>query len=376
MSQKNDKGQYTSPPDKQISSDLEELLGLYLESLKQQKDGTKESTITTRRREVRYWLAFCESKNISPLAATTDDVKGYIQENSDLADTTRGSYYRSVQSFYSIVQNDAAEDRLELENGHPCKDRDTINLKDDYNIHENRAQYKLQHDVARDELDGVRDGSSDILALKPDQIKLLFESIPGKTPEARRRNEIAVRLNWYTGCRSVELSRLDIDQIDWEECRINVRSAKLNPKEHSDLIRRDVYFPEEFRFQLKRWCQRVRHSFSSAVEPNSGNILVTTQSPEMPGPQINNVVKQAAKNAGVQRPLRPADPSPDDEIKEWFVTTHRIRRSAISHWVNDCESLGLHQVRRIAGHARIEQTMDYVEDDDDQIASDYQKAMR
>lgn len=69
MSQKNDKGQYTSPPDKQISSDLEELLGLYLESLKQQKDGTKESTITTRRREVRYWLAFCESKNISPLAA-------------------------------------------------------------------------------------------------------------------------------------------------------------------------------------------------------------------------------------------------------------------------------------------------------------------
>lgn len=376
MSQKNDKGQYTSPPDKQISSDLEELLGLYLESLKQQKDGTKESTITTRRREVRYWLAFCESKNISPLAATTDDVKGYIQDNSDLADTTRGSYYRSVQSFYSIVQNDAAEDRLELENGHPCKDRDTINLKDDYNIHEDRAQYKLQHDVARGELDGVRDGSSDILALKPDQIELLFESVPGKTPEARLRNEIAVRLNWYTGCRSVELSRLDIDQIDWEGCRINVRSAKLNPKEHSNLIRRDVYFPEEFRLQLKRWCQRVRHSFSSAVKPNSGNILVTTQSAEMPGPQINNVVKQAAKNAGVQRPLRPADPGPDDEIKEWFVTTHRIRRSAISYWVNDCESLGLHQVRRIAGHARIEQTMDYVEDDDDQIASDYQKAMQ
>lgn len=373
---RNNKGQFFTPDDKSISSESEELLGLYLKSLKQQKDGTKESTITTRRREVRYWLAFCESKNIDPLAATTEDVKGYIQVNSHLADTTRGSYYRSVQSFYSIVQNDAADDRLELENGHPCKDRDTINLKDDYNIHENKAEYKLQHDLARDGLDGVRDGSSDILALKPDQIELLFESAPGKTPEARLRNEIAVRLNWYTGCRSIELSRLDIDQIDWEECRINVRSAKLNPKEHSDLIRRDVYFPEEFRFQLKRWCQRVRHSFSSAVEPNSGNILVTTQSSEMPGPQINNVVKQAAENAGVQRPLRPADPGPDDEIKEWFVTTHRIRRSAISHWVNDCESLGLHQVRRIAGHARIEQTMDYVEDDDDQIASDYQKAMQ
>ncbi|GAA0515713.1 integrase/recombinase XerD [Halorubrum aquaticum] len=372
---RNNKGQFLTPDDKSISSECEELLGLYVESLKQQKDGTKESTITTRRREVRYWLAFCESNNIDPLAATTDDVKGYIQVNSHLADTTRGSYYRSVQSFYSIVQNDAAEERLKLENGHPCKDRDTINLKEDYNIHENKAEYKLQHDLAGDDIDGVRDGSSDILALKPDQIERLFESVSGKTPEARLRNEIAVRLNWYTGCRSVELSRLDIDQIDWEECKINVRSAKLNPKEHSDLIRRDVYFPEEFRFQLKRWCRRVRHSFSSAVEPNSGNILVTTQSSKMPGPQINNIVKQAAKNAGVQRPLRPADSGPNDEIKEWFVTTHRIRRSAISHWVNDCESLGLHQVRRIAGHARIEQTMDYVEDDDDQIASDYQKAM-
>jgi integrase/recombinase XerD len=372
---RNDKGQYSTPEDKQISQDMEELLGLYLKSLQQQKDGTKESTVTTRRREVRYWLAFCESNDIDPLAATTEDVKGYIQVNSHLADTTRGSYYRSVQSFYSIVANDAAEDRLELEYGHPCKDRDTINLKDDYNIHENKAEYKLQHDLEPEDIEGAREGSSDILALRPNQVEQMFDAVSGKTPEARLRNEIAARLNWYTGCRSIELSRLDIDRINWEECRINVRSAKLDLKEHSDLIRRDVYFPKEFRFQLKRWCTRVRHSFSSAVEPNSGKILVTTHNDEMPGPQINSIVKQAARNAGIQRPLRPANPDPDDEIKEWFVTTHRIRRSAISHWVNDCESLGLHQVRRIAGHARIEQTMEYVEDDDDQIAEDYHQAM-
>ncbi|NLV07823.1 tyrosine-type recombinase/integrase [Haloarcula rubripromontorii] len=372
---RNEKGQYTSPEDKQISPEMEELLGLYLTSLQQQKTRTKKSTIETRGREVRYWLAFCESNDIDPLAATTDDVKGYIQVNTHLADTTIGSYYRSVQSFYSIIENDAAEDRLRLVNGHPCKDRHTINLKEDYDIHEDKAEYKLQHDLAAQDIDGVREGSSDILALKPQQVESLFDNVPGKTPGSKLRNEVAVRLNWYTGCRSVELSRLDIDNIDWDECSIDVQSAKLNVKEHSGLIRRDVYFPEEFRFQLKRWCKRVRHSFSSAAEPNSGKILVTTHNAEMQGPQINDVVKTAAENAGVQRPLRPADPGPDDEIKEWFVTTHRIRRSAISHWVNDCESLGLHQVRRIAGHARIEQTMDYVEDDDDQIAEDYRRAM-
>jgi integrase/recombinase XerD len=372
---RNEKGQYTSPEEKQISPEMEELLGLYLNSLQQQKSRTKESTIETRRREVRYWLAFCESNDIDPLAAQTDDVKGYIQVNTHLADTTIGSYYRSVQSFYSIVENDAAEDRLDLVNGHPCKDRRTINLKEDYDIHEDKAEYKLQHDLSAQDIDGAREGSRNILALKPQQIESLFDNVPGKTPGSKLRNEVAVRLNWCTGCRSVELSRLSIDNIDWDECSINVQSAKLNVKEHSGLIRREVYFPEEFRFTLKRWCERVRHSFSSAAEPNSGKVLVTTHNDEMPGLQINNIVKKAARNAGIQRPLRPANPDPDEEIKEWFVTTHRIRRSAISHWVNDCDSLDLHQVRRIAGHARIEQTMDYVEDDDDQIAEDYRRAM-
>ena len=373
---RNEKGQYSSPEDKQISEQSEELLGKYLASLQQQKSRTKQTTVDTRRREVRYWLAFCESNDIDPLAATTENVKWYIQLNTDLADTTLGSYYRSVQSFYSIIENDAADDTLELVNGHPCKDRDTINLKEDYDIHENKAEYKLQHDLAANDIEGVRESAGEILALKPEQVRSLFDSVPGKTPETRLRNEIAVRLNWYTGCRSTELSTLTIDNIDWDDCSINVRSAKLGVKEHSDLIRRDVYFPENFQFQLKRWCERVRHAFSSAAEANEGKILVTTQSDEMAGPQINDIVKESAHNAGVQRALRPPNPQPDEEVKEWFVTTHRIRRSAISHWVNDCESLGLHQVRRIAGHARIEQTMEYVEDDDSQISSDYQDAMQ
>ena len=169
---------------------------------------------------------------------------------------------------------------------------------------------------------------------------------------------------------------MQIGQIDWETCSIEVGSAKLNSVEHGDLIRRNVCFPEKFRFQLRRWCERVRHSFSSAVEPEEGKILVTTHSAEIQPTQINDIIKESARNAGVQRPLRPADPSDREEIKEWLVTSHRIRRSAITHWVNDVESLDLHQVQRLAGHARLDQTMEYVEDDDDQIIADYQRGMR
>lgn len=376
MTERNDKGRFTTPDDKQISKDHEELLGLYLTSLREQKPGTSDRTIETRSREVRYWLAFCEEYNIGPLAAETSDVRSYIQGITHNADTTIDSYYRSVQSFYTIIQNDQRHEELELVNGHPCKDKSDIDLKNDYRVHPNTSEYRRIHSISATNVDGIRSNSDDILALKPDTVHKLFNNPGGRTRETKLRNEIACRLNWYTGCRSVELERLSIENIDWDNCSINVRSAKLNPSENPDLARRDVYFPKKFRLQLRRWCSRERHAFSAAAEPNEGKILVTTHSDHMDSSQINRAIKEAAKNAGVQQPLRPADPAPNEEVKEWFVTTHRIRRSAISHWVNDCEELSLHQARRVAGHARIEQTMEYVEDDDEQIAEDYQQAMQ
>lgn len=371
---RNEKGQYTSPEEKQISPEMEELLGLYLDSLKEQKSSTSESTISTRRREVRYWLAFCEANDIDPLAAVTDDVRGYIQKNTHHADTTLDSYYRSVQSFYSIVSNDQAYDRLSLEHGHPCRDKHDIDLKDDYEVHGSTPEYKLQHNIEAEDIEGTR-SSDQVISLKPETVHELFDNVPGETIETQTRNEVALRLAWYTGCRGDELSRLQIKNITWEKCQIELESAKLDPAENPDLILRKVFFPEEFRFPLKRWVERVRHAFSAAAEPESGRILVTTHNPEMRPAGINGIVKEAARNAGIQRPLRPANPGPEEAVKEWVVTSHRLRRSAISHWVNDCPEIDIHQARRMAGHARIEQTMDYVEDDDDQIADDYQRAM-
>jgi integrase/recombinase XerD len=371
---RNEKGQYTSPEEKQISPEMEELLGLYLDSLKEQKSSTSESTISTRRREVRYWLAFCEANDIDPLAAVTDDVRGYIQKNTHHADTTLDSYYRSVQSFYSIVSNDQAYDRLSLEHGHPCRDKHDIDLKDDYEVHGSTPEYKLQHNIEAEDIEGTR-SSDQVISLKPETVHELFDNVPGETIETQTRNEVALRLAWYTGCRGDELSRLQIKNITWEKCQIELESAKLDPAENPDLILRKVFFPEEFRFPLKRWVERVRHAFSAAAEPESGRILVTTHNPEMRPAGINEIVKEAARNAGIQRPLRPANPEPEEEVKEWVVTSHRLRRSAISHWVNDCPEIDLHQARRMAGHAKIEQTMDYVEDDDDQLAEHYQQAM-
>jgi len=375
MRERNDKGQFSTPDEKQISHENEELLGLYLSSLNSQKRGTKQSTSVTRKRGVRYWLAHCEQRDIDPLAAVTDDVRGYIQSITDNSDTTIDSYYRSVQSFYTVIENDQMHDRLELEHGHPCRDKRDIDLKNDYGVHPSTSEYQRQHTMAGLDLDGTRDGDA-VLALKPEVVETLFDNVPGKRKETQLRNKIAVRLNWYTGCRADELARMQVERIDWDQCSINVRSAKINEKENPELARRDVFFPESFKLQLRRWCERMRHSYAGDADPESGAILVTTHSAQMKPSRINDIVKEAAHNAGVQYPLRPADPGPDDTVKEWFVTTHRIRRSTISHWVNDCDPISLHQARRLAGHARIQQTMDYVEDDHDQLAEDYHRAIQ
>ncbi len=382
---RNNDGKFTSPSDLTISRDMQHLLALYLRSMQQQKDN-KPQTVSTRQREVRYWLAFCESNDIDPLAATTDDVRAYIQINNGKADTTRDSYYRSIQSFYSIVENDQLCDVLELENGHPCRNKHTIDLRKDYKIYSNTSAYQAANKVINRQIDIAREKShkSNVIAIKPSEIKKLFDNVPGQNEATRLRNKVLVRLSWYTGCRSDELSRMRVEQIDWNRCVINIRSAKLNAKDHTDLIRRDVCFPNKFTYQLKRWVYRIRDTYSTApprdkkTEEPQGYILLSESSERMKPSSINDVIKKSAKNAGIQRPLMPADLPPeydDEEVDEWLVTSHRIRRSAISHWVNDCDSLDTHQASRLAGHAKIQQTMDYVEPDDDKVIQDYQKAM-
>lgn len=296
MRKRNDNGQFATPDEKQISPESEELLGLYLDSLKSQKQSTTESMSDTRGSEARYWLAYCERQGIDPLAAVTGDVKGYIQSITDHSDTTIDSYYRSVQSFYTVVENNNMHNRLELEHGHPCRNQREIDLKKDYEVHASTSEYKRQHITAGLDSDGTRDGDA-VLALKPEIVEKLFDNVPGKRKQTRFRNEIAVRLNWYTGCRADELSRMQVEKIYWDQCYINIRSAKINEKENPELARRDVFFRESFKIQLKRWYERVRHAYSGDAEPDSGAILVTTQSDQMRPSRINDIVKQAAHYA-------------------------------------------------------------------------------
>lgn len=361
---RNDKGQYSSPSDKQIESDeLENIHEKYVESLLSQKNGTKEKSVDTRRNEVRYWLAFCEANDIDPLDATEHDVRGYVQSTSGLKDTTRGSYFVSVSSFYNIISNDAQYDIFEDVNRNPCSE---ISLRKDYSIYPSSSAYQKEQ-----KLSGENDDK--VITVPRENIRKMVEHIPAKG-DKRLMHEVLIKLLFYTGAREDELRRMRCDKIDWDECTIDIRSAKIKPEQNPKLVRRDVMFPKKFVFKLKRWVDHVRPSYSSHSE-DSDYIFLSHQSPQLKEGTPRDIVKRAAREAGVQEPLRPPNPNSEDEVEEWLVTPHRIRRTAISHWVNDCPDIPIDHARRLAGHAKLSQTISYVEEDSEGMIANYQSSV-
>ncbi|MFC6875254.1 tyrosine-type recombinase/integrase [Halobellus marinus] len=353
---RNEKGQFSSPDSKQLN-EYTDLHQRFCEEFLARKD-PPETTFETRKRESRYWLAWCEQNDVDPRDATEDDVKRYIKGiRNEKAGTTVSSYFNSIRVFYRELSESVDVDELDFDEL-PTSDLD---IGEEYDISQT-PEYVQVHKVEKE---------SDIIAIEPDTIRELFDHVPGENPVTKLRNKVLLKLSWFTACRADELSRMEVDKINHDDYTIKIRSSKLNPDDHPDLYIRNVCYPADFDYQLRRWIKK-RESYSRYADQSS-HLFLTTHKPQMEPAHISDIVKEAAQNAGVQEPLRPANPAriPED-VDEWLITSHRVRRAAISHWVNNCDSIDLHQARRMAGHADIQRTMEYLEPDEEKLINNYQ----
>lgn len=355
---RDDGGKFAS--ETSLSEDNKEIIKGYAKSLQQIKPNTKQSTIDRRTTEIRYWLEFCETHDINPLEADKEEVQAYIQSITDKANTTILSYFASVSSFYSIATVDKLNDKFNDIYQNPCSD---INLRRDYDIY-STSEYKRRQAKNTDE---------SITTIPVQDIEKAISEATG-TGQTRIRNQIIIRLLFYTAVRTDELVRIKTENINWDDCTINVRSSKIKQEENPNIYRRDVIFPEKFKYQLRRWVENIRPSYSKYSD-QSPYLFLTSQSEQISKNTINQIVKESAEKADVQQPLNPPNPASKSDVKEWLFTPHRIRRTAISYWVNKCESIDLHHARKIAGHAQIQRTMSYVDTDDDELREAYQKDM-
>lgn len=343
---RNDKGQFASTRD--LSSTYKEFYTDYSGWVTASVD--KQTTVDRLKAGVKAWLYWCQDAGLDPLVADEDSVNSYIRMmiREDFADTTITRRFASVSKYYHFVSTDP---RIEADIENPTAD---ISLPRDHNIKNTSEYYRI--------LD--RGGRKDIVAPSFGQLKPIFDDVPGRKEFTLTRNELICRLLWQTAVRSDELSRIRLDKIDWEDRDIELRSAKLNRDDHPDLYYRHVWWEPDLDYLMRRWESKRSEADPDAESPY---FFIGERGSQLEPSTISRIVKDAAFNADIQEPLvRDTDGS----VKQWLYTAHRLRHSRITHLANETE-LDLNYLRMMAGHAKVETTLTYVETDWDVARTSY-----
>lgn len=343
---RNDKGQFTS--DRDLSAKYSDLFIDYSEWITTSID--KGTTIDRLKAGVKAWLYWCQDNDIDPLTVDEDSVNSYIRTmiREDFADTTITRRFSSVSKYYHFLSTDPKTE-ADIEN--PTGD---ISLPRDHNI-KNVSEYHRVLDL---------EGRKDIIAPSFDQLKPIFDHTPGSKEFIQTRNELICRLLWQTAVRSDELSRIRIKNISWDDRDIELRSAKLNRTDHPDLFYRHVWWEPNLDYLMQRW-----RSKRSEADPDqeSPYLFIGEQGGQLDPGYISRIVKEAAFNAGIQEPLVR---KPDGSVQQYLYTAHRLRHSRITYLANETD-MDLNYIRMMAGHAKIETTLKYVQTDWETARSSY-----
>lgn len=188
--------------------------------------------------------------------------------------------------------------------------------------------------------------------LTAEEVQALAENV--SNPKVR--NELVIRLMAQTGMRAGEVAHLKIEDVYPERREIDIKVTKSEP-------RRVAYQPN-LTGLIDLWLNGGHRDVYSTAE-DSPYLFVTRKKERMNNNLINKVVKKAADNAGIQKPLY-------EDAKgytRWRVTSHALRHTfavkALSPDVGE-GSMNLPYLRDVMGHTDIQTTqkyLRYLEDD-------------
>jgi len=311
-----------------------------------------EDTKTRDRRckGVRYFLSHLEANDIHPKHVDKNDLKVYVQDISHLADTTISSRLSGVTEFYEEFLVPREEDMEEAPT-------EGYRFDEEFDIDpQTSKQVKALRDV----------GDEAKRAISEERVFRVVDEMT--TTSNPVRDELLGKLLWYTAMRADEICRVRIDNIDFSKREIYIRSSKLDPGQ--ELGTRYVYYPPSLDELMREWLNEKRIEIGP-YHDESPYLFLTHQKPQMRPSHVSRLVKEAADRCGEQEPLYPDLKEYEDNSRH-LITAHRFRHSSISWMVNSSESsLSLDEVRKIAGHQKIETTMDYVSTDWDDIRNSY-----
>lgn len=193
----------------------------------------------------------------------------------------------------------------------------------------------------------------DYIAIPRDEVEQLWKE--ENLPSPRVRNELIIKLLWYTGMRCSELVRIRINDIDRDDYKIEIADKKT-----TDF--RPVWYPERLELLLAEWLDHGARNVIGPHGDSSNYLLLTHQSPQMRPSHVSRIVKEAAQNAGINEVLY----VDEGGKRRWKVTGHTLRHSMASYHANELDTK-IHHLKEILGHEDLETTLKYVKDDETAI---------
>ena len=291
-----------------------------------------ENTARHRRTNLNQFEIWLEDEGISLEDVSAFDIEDHLLDMSDkgLAPKTIRGRYDTLSRLYGVLSEDPRVKEIDE------------NPMEEYDIRAELGQV----------MKGTKKSEAlkqDIFYVTPGEKKLLAENVPNP----KLRNELIIRLLWQTGLRQGELVNIKLSDIDREERSIKIRAEKTYSN-------RTVYYHSNINFLMDQWIDGgYRDAHTSASD--SQYLLLTRNSATMQDQLVNDIVKDAARDAGIQEVMY-EDAAGNSRHK---ITSHSLRHGfAVQSLKN---GMDIRSLSKSLGHANLETTKRYLQITEDDV---------
>ncbi|MFN7690376.1 MAG: tyrosine-type recombinase/integrase [Bacteroidota bacterium] len=289
--------------------------------------GFTSNTVQGLNKTVTHFLNWIEPQNIEPENVSYNDVLAYINYKRKQGNKPRtlilivnalNHFYRFLQSEYQLNENPASNVQIK-----------GIKRK------------VLQEILTPEELETI-------YKTFPTEIKIAAgRACPPQTNNelARRRNKIILGLIIYQGIRTEELAKLELQDLQLREGKINIQGGKRTEGRLLKLEAHQIY-------DLMDYVHTIRKQILEATKKESNKVFISV------GTSLNfaNIMQKLVKSI--------------QEKNKKIKDIKHIRTSVITNW------LKIHNLRKVqymAGHRYVSSTEAYQINNIEELQDDIKK---
>jgi len=273
------------------------------------------------------FLEWLEQQNIEPENASYNDILAYISHQRN-----KGNKARTLQVITGVLKHFYNH------------------LQQDEQVSENPASNVLIKGIKRKTLHEI---------LTPEELENIYKSysieikreqgkkVPpqGNNELARKRNKIILGLIIYQGIRTEELAKLELQDLQLREGKINIQGGKRTEGRTMKLEGHQLY-------DLMDYVHLTRKQILEATKKQSNKVFISV------GTSLNfaNIMQKLLKSIQARHP----------KVKD----IKQIRTSVISNWL---KVYNLRKVQYMAGHRYVSSTEAYQLNNIEELRDDIRK---